>query len=666
MHKKLFITVFLILFSSSLNANDKLSNITIDGNKRVSDETIKVYGDIQIDERIDEAKINNILKRLYETNFFEDVKIKFDNNILAIRVKEYPVINQLILIGEPNSKIKEQVKKSISLREKGSFIKSSLSKDIDLIKKLYSSQGYNFSEVESKLNIIDNQNVDLIFEINKGIQTKISSISFIGDKKIKDKRLADIIASEEDKFWKVLSNNTKFSENLINLDLRLLKNYYKSLGYYDVKINSNIAELNKSGNIDLIYSIEAGKRYTVNKISTNLDPTFDKKLFFDLEKEFKKYVGDYYSPFKVKKLLDSLDRIIEINNIQFVEHNVEEIIEGDNISIKLNIYEGEKLLVERINITGNTVTNESVIRSEIILDEGDPYTKIGLDKSIANIKSRNIFRKVNSKVSQGSENNLKIIDIDIEEMPTGEISAGAGVGTNGGSFAFQVSENNWLGEGKNVKFSLTTDEETLEGTLNYFDPNYNFLGNAISYSLYSVSNDKPNQGYENSLIGAGIDTKFEQYENIFVALGLAASYDDLRTDNSASSALKKQSGDFSELTASYGFDYDQRDRSFMPTSGSIIGFRQSFPFYADRNFISNTFTLSKYMSLSDIILVANKYYISASEGLNDVDVRLNKRKFLSSKGLEDFKEEKLVQKMTKIMLRKCSCSKWNEFTQTFT
>ena len=290
MHKKLFITVFLILFSSSLNANDKLSNITIDGNKRVSDETIKVYGDIQIDERIDEAKINNILKRLYETNFFEDVKIKFDNNILAIRVKEYPVINQLILIGEPNSKIKEQVKKSISLREKGSFIKSSLSKDIDLIKKLYSSQGYNFSEVESKLNIIDNQNVDLIFEINKGIQTKISSISFIGDKKIKDKRLADIIASEEDKFWKVLSNNTKFSENLINLDLRLLKNYYKSLGYYDVKINSNIAELNKSGNIDLIYSIEAGKRYTVNKISTNLDPTFDKKLFFDLEKEFKKYV----------------------------------------------------------------------------------------------------------------------------------------------------------------------------------------------------------------------------------------------------------------------------------------------------------------------------------------------------------------------------------------
>ena len=111
-------------------------------------------------------------------------------------------------------------------------------------------------------------------------------------------------------------------------------------------------------------------------------------------------------------------------------------------------------LVERINIIGNNITDESVIRGEIILDEGDPFTKIELDKSVANIRSRNIFRKVEAKVSNGSEANLKVIDISVEEQPTGEISAGAGVGTNGGTFAFQVSENNWLGEGKRVSFSL--------------------------------------------------------------------------------------------------------------------------------------------------------------------------------------------------------------------
>ena len=138
---------------------------------------------------------------------------------------------------------------------------------------------------------------------------------------------------------------------------------------------------------------------------------------------------------------------------------------GDSISVKINIYEGEKILVERVNIAGNNVTNEEVIRGELILDEGDPFTKVALDKSIANIKSRNIFKNVKSEVNQGSDSTLKIIDINVEEMPTGQISAGAGVGTNGGSFAFEVAENNWLGEGKKVDFSLSTDEESLEGSL---------------------------------------------------------------------------------------------------------------------------------------------------------------------------------------------------------
>ena len=293
---------------------------------------------------------------------------------------------------------------------------------------------------------------------------------------------------------------------------------------------------------------------------------------------------------------------------------------------------------------GNNVTNESVIRSEIILDEGDPFTKIGLDKSISNIKSRRIFRSVNSKVSEGSDDNLKIIDISVEEMPTGEISAGAGVGTNGGSLAFKISENNWLGEGKKINLSVDTDEESLEGRIDYSDPNYNFLGNAFNYSLFSVSNDRPNQGYENTLIGAGVSTKFEQYENIFTSLGLSASYDDLRTDGSASDALKRQSGEFTELSATYGFDYDQRDRSFMPTSGSIIGFRQTVPFYADKNFISNTFTMSKYTSFSENLVLANKLYLSAIDGLNDDDVRLNKRNFLSSKRLRGFKKGKVGPK----------------------
>ena len=305
--------------------------------------------------------------------------------------------------------------------------------------------------------------------------------------------------------------NTNFSENLINLDKRLLLNYYKSNGYYDVKISSNIAEINKSGNANLIYSIEEGKRYTIQKISTNVSNVFDKKLFFPLNDIFRNYIGDYYSPFKIKKILEELDLLIEENNLQFVEHNVQEIIEGDSINIIFNISEGKKDLIERINITGNNTTNEEVIRGELIVDEGDPLTKLNLEKSIAELKER-IFKSVSYEIEDGSSNNLKVVNIKVEEMSTGEISAGAGVGTSGGTLAFTIKENNWLGEGKNLAFDIQLDEESLAGELTYSDPNYDFLGNSIYYSISNAKNDKPDQGYENSIVSGSIGTLLSNTE----------------------------------------------------------------------------------------------------------------------------------------------------------
>ena len=343
------------------------------------------------------------------------------------------------------------------------------------------------------------KNIDLVIEIIRGEQTKISSINFLGNNSIRASRLRDVIASEENKFWKFITRNTNLSENLIELDKRLLVNYYKSLGFYDINIKSNIAELKDTGDAELTYSIEEGKRYTINKISTNVDPVYDKNLFFPLNKNFQKFIGEYYSPFKIKKLLEDIDELIEFNNLQFTEHNVQEIIEGDSINIVFNIFEGDKTLVERINIKGNTITNEDVIRGELILDEGDPFTKLSLDKSIAELKARGIFKQVNYEVINGSKNNLKIININIEEKPTGEISAGAGIGTNGGSFAINVQENNWLGQGKKVGFEIEVDQESLAGTLSYTNPNYNFLGNSLSYYILSEDNDKPDQGYETLL-----------------------------------------------------------------------------------------------------------------------------------------------------------------------
>ncbi len=642
MNKILIITLILNFFFSFLNA-EIVKKIEINGNKRISDETIKVYGEFRdsLGQDLSKSDLNRILKNLYLTDFFENVSVEINNNILKVDLKEYPVVNQLIIVGEKSKKFKNEIKKIIRTKEKNSFIENNLKQDVTSIKNLYSTLGYNFSEVEAKIRKVDENNIDLILNVDRGKITKIRKISFTGDKKLKDKRLRDIIASQEDKFWKFISRNTRFSENLVNLDTRLLINYYKSIGYYDVQVNSTSADISESSDIDLNFNINAGQRYIIDKISTNVDPVFDKNLFFPLKEIYNDTTGNYYSPFKIKKILKEIDNLVASNNLQFVEHRVKESINNDKISLVFDIFEGEKVLVERINVLGNSVTNEDVVRGELLLDEGDPFTNLSLDKSISKIKSRKIFKTVKPSVSTGSSSDLKIIDIRVEEQPTGEISAGAGVGTEGGTFATKISENNWLGEGKILGLEFELTSESIKGELNYSDPNYDLLGNSITYRLANISNDKPDQGYENTIFTAGVGTSFEQYRNIFTNLSLNATYDDLRTDDSASNSLKKQKGEFSEITGQYGFTLDKRDRVFAPTDGTIVGFSQNLPLYADKPFISNTFFSSSYHSFGENIIGAGKIYVDAINGLNDEDVRISKRKALSSKRLRGFQKGKV-------------------------
>ena len=636
----LFSFLFILLITSNLKA-EVVNKFNIQGNERISSETIKIYGDLKENKNYSESDLNKILKDLYETEFFENINLEIKNNELNIIVNEYPYINQLIIIGEKTKRYTNQIKEIIKLKEKRSLIKSYINSDINIIKSLYSSLGYNNVEINIKTKKITNNSYDLLVEIQRGEKTRIKSINFIGNNKISNRRLKDVIASEKHQFWKILSKNTNFNESLLELDTRLLTNFYKSSGFYDVKINSKFAKINESKEAELFFSIDEGNRYTINKISTNVDSVFDKKIFFPMNDIYQKYIGEYYSPFKVKKLLDDLDKLIDKNNLQFVEHNVQEQIEEKSINIILNIYEGEKKLIERINVLGNSVTNEEVIRSELIIDEGDPFSNLNLEKSIAQIKARNIFRKVDYEVLDGSIDNLKVINIKVEEQPTGEVSAGAGIGSDGGLFQIGIKENNWLGTGKSVSFDLELESESISGILNYVDPNYDLLGNSLSYTLLTESNDKPDQGYENTLTSVAVATAFEQYKDVYLSLGLSASYDDLRTDSSASANLQKQDGSYNDISGNYSLSFDSRDRVFMPTSGSILKFGQTLPLFSDSASLVNNFSASKYASLNENVVGVGKFYLSTISAVGSDDVRLSRRKGLSTRRLRGFQKGKI-------------------------
>ena len=231
-------------------------------------------GDISINQNVDNLKINEIIKNLYSTNFFEDINVSVSNGTLFIKLIEYPVINEIIIVGEKANKYKEAIKKNIKSKKNGPFVKSLIADDEILIKKLYSSLGFNFLEVKSKVEKFPKKRVNIYFEIEKGEKTKISKINFKGDRKIRDRRLRDIITSQEAKFWKVLTRNTNLNQSNIELDKRLLTNYYKSIGYYDVKVLSEIVELKENFQAEITFNINAGTRYKISKISTNVDPSF--------------------------------------------------------------------------------------------------------------------------------------------------------------------------------------------------------------------------------------------------------------------------------------------------------------------------------------------------------------------------------------------------------
>ena len=638
-----FFIFFFLLCISSLKA-EIVNVIKITGNKRISEETIKVYGEIEPNKDYTEIDINEILQKLYETDFFQDIVINLENNTLSINVKEYPYIYSVDLEGEKSTTIKKEILKKLQLKEKDSFIENKILEEISLIKKLYNSLGYNFVKVESRLERIDENRVNLVYNVDKGNKTYITSIKFIGDKKIKEKRLRDIIVSEEHKFWKILSKNTSLNLNNIELDKRLLTNYYKSLGYYDVQVLSNNAEIIDSKNSSLIYTINAGQRFKISKISLNIDDVIDKSTFESLLNQNKNLVGTYYSPFKIKKFLDKLDLLINDNDLQFVEHSVNEIIQNENVEIVVNVYEGNKEIIRKIIINGNTITDEAVIRGELLLDEGDPFNKLKLDQSIAKIKARNIFSSVETKITDSKSKNEKNIEIKVEETPTGEIIAGAGIGTSGGSFAFSIKENNWLGRGINLSTNLDVSKETFTGGVQFTDPNYNFSGNSLSYYLNNTTNDKPKSGFKNNISTTGISIEFEQYRDIFISPGLSLSYDDLRVESSASNSLKKQKGTFTDLSFNYSITNDKRDRVYAPTDGHILSFGQNIPFYADSPYIRNTINYSKYNSFTPNYIGAFKFYASAINGFNDENVRLSKRLFLSNNRLRGFTSGKIGPK----------------------
>jgi outer membrane protein insertion porin family len=639
--------IFVLFISLTVVATAEVVNkFKVKGNDRVSSQTIINFTKIEPGSNLSKSDLNNSLKFLYETNFFENVSFKIENGLLIIDVKELPIIQSVTFNGIKAKKTQKLLMDQIKLKEKNPYNKLFLKNDLNILLNIFKESGYYFAKIEVKEETNANNTVNIIYDIDRGERALIKEIKFIGNKRFKDRKLHSVITSEESRFWKFISRGKYLNNERVDLDLRLLKNFYLNKGYYQVNIENAYSKILDKENFSLIYKIDAGEKFVFNDLSLLMPDDFDPKKFEKIEKIFKKLKNTNYSFKRIEKILDEIDMIATYENYEFIDADViETIVEKNKINFTFDIKESEKFYVERINIFGNNITQEDYIRHQLIVDEGDPFNVLLHNKSINKLKSKGIFASVDSKIRNSQNSNQKIVDLTFEEKPTGEISAGAGYGTSGSTFALGIKENNFNGKGIKLEANLGLTEETIKGAFRYTNPNFAYSERALSTSIESTVTDKEaDSGYKSSLNALSLGTSYEQYEDLFFSPQFSISNESLSTTSKASANYKKQEGSYFDTTFSYGLTYDKRNSPYQATDGFVSRWTQSLPIVSDGSPITNGYQITGYQELVDDMVVSLGFYGRAVNSLTDNDVRVSKRLYLPNRRLRGFESGKVGPK----------------------
>ena len=599
--KKIFI--FLLLFSSIITFTNAeiINDIKLENNKRVGKESILAFGNIKLGKDYSEEDINQILNKLYDTNFFSNIKLRIENNILIVNLEEKKIIQTILIEGIKSKENTDNILKQLKLKDKSPFDEFTAEQDLINIKNALSRSGYYFAKVDVKIKENNNDTLDLIYNIDTGEKALIKNIKFTGDKFYKDRKLRNVIVSEENKFWKFISSKKYLDVNRINLDKRLLRNFYLNKGFYDVEIESSSAVFSDNF-FELIYNVNAGKKYFIKDAKLDIPLDYKARDFKNVRDTINELVGEKYSLNKINRVIKEIDNISVARLYDFIDATIEiNKVEGNKLNLVFTVIESDKFFVKKIDVFGNNITEERVIRNQLEVDEGDPFNNLLHNKSINNIKALRIFKDVKSEVISNNNTKQKNIKITVEEKPTGEILASAGVGNDGGSVGFSISEKNFMGRGINLVSSLNLSEEKVKGEFTINNPNFNYTEKSLSTSIFAINTDKmTDSGYDSSEAGFSFGTKFEQYDNLFFSPSFKTSAEKLETNSLASASIKKQEGSYFTSEIGYAFDYDIRNQRFQTTDGFRSKFSQKLPLISESNTITTGFIYDQYFSYEEL------------------------------------------------------------------
>ena len=616
-----------------------VEEIRIEGIQRIERETILSYMKVRIGDPFDPERLDQSLKDLFATGLFTDVTLRREGGALVVSVIENPIINRLAFEG--NSKIKdEDLAQEVRLRPRIVYTRTRVQNDVKRILDLYRRSGRFAATVEPKVIPLPQNRVDLVFEINEGSVTRVRRISFIGNRVFSDSRLRGVIRTIESRWWRILTAEDTYDPDRLSLDRELLRRFYLSNGHADFRVASAVAELTPDRkDFFVTFTIEEGERYRFAKVDVatrirGLDPETLRPLMTVEE-------GEWYDADQVEDTINNLTDEVGNRGYAFVEirPQIQRNREDFTIDVSFNIEEGPRVFVERIDISGNTRTLDEVIRREVRLAEGDAFNTSKLHRSQTRIRNLGFFESVEVASVPGSAPDRTVINVEVEERSTGQVSVGAGYSTDlGGIGDFGVSEANLLGRGQELKAQFTLSQRTQEIDLSFTEPYFLDRDLSAGVDLFRITRDLGDESsFSQRTLGFALRMGYEIVDPLRQSLKYSLARDELTNiDQTTSVFIREQEG--TSITSTLGQEllYDRRDNRFDPTEGYFIRFDNQFAGLGGSvRFVRNRLNGGTYIPLEEEWVLSFTMDAGLIFGLGQ-DVRVQDRFFLGGSSLRGF------------------------------
>ncbi|HXV22861.1 MAG TPA: outer membrane protein assembly factor BamA [Alphaproteobacteria bacterium] len=613
--------------------------IRIEGNERIEQETVLSYFGIRPGDPFNPELIDSGLKKLFATGLFRDVTIRREDGTLVVSLVENPIINRIAFEG--NRRIDdEDLSAELQLRPRVVFTQTRVQNDVQRILDIYRRSGRFAATVEPKIIQLEQNRVDLVFEIDEGPLTGVKAIDFIGNKAFSDGDLRDVITTTESAWWRFLSTSDNYDPDRLAADQDLLRRFYLTEGYADFRILSAVAELSPEGDGFVVtITLEEGDRYrfgemTVETSLKNLDPEA-------LQEQITTEPGDWYDGSEVDRTVGKLTDVVGELGYAFVDVRPRPNIdrEQDTIGIAYEIREGPRVYVERIDIRGNVRTRDKVIRREFRVVEGDAFNTSKIRRSRQRVENLGFFSRVDVQTAQGTAPDQTTIAVDVQEQSTGELSLGAGFSTTEGPFGdISLRERNLLGNGQDLRLGFRLSSRRSRLDLSFTEPYFMDRDIAAGFDVFRIATDFSSESsFEQESVGGSLRGAFEVTENLRQTVRYTLRRDDIHdVDDDASVVIRDEEGVTYRSIIGNEYFYDRLDSRINPSDGYFARLANDLAgLGGDARFLRTTMSGGYYMPVTDSLIASVRSEVGYIFGISD-DVRVSDRYFLGGDSFRGF------------------------------